>query len=535
MNVGPSSLVALYDHLVSTVDQTRPCIVGRKPFTYGDLFDRVARLGSFYREVGLAQGARVVVLTRDEVEFIAIDFSLLRCGLVGVLLSPDLGALEIKNVIEVAMPSLIFADSDIVDIAELPHEKKNYELVELTNGNNPPPVGRPRRGTAYYHELLGHFSSTASFRPFVGDDALASIIFTSGTTSTPKGVVTSHRRHALQAVRQISCYGYGTDTVLMTATSLYLAYARNVAGRVILAGGTVLPCSADRPSDIQSLLRAIPFYRVTHLAATPRTLEMILRYGDELLDSFQVQGFKHIMSCTSRLTKELWEKCEEEFGTVIVDRYTSTEAGDIAYCGPDPSTRRMGSLGKPAQCEIKIIDDEGHPVPPNETGELIVRSDTLMNEYYGMPIETAAVLKEGWYFTGDLVIQDAEGFLYYRGRKRDMINCGGIKILPDEVSGVLMSISGISEAATFGDIDPVLGEIIVACVVPTVGEALSETVIVKEFLRRASPKLLPRRIHIMESLPRTPGGKVQLAQLKRLVDVPIQSHVGDTSRVSNDG
>jgi long-chain acyl-CoA synthetase len=226
-----------------------------------------------------------------------------------------------------------------------------------------------------------------------------------------------------------------------------------------------------------------------------------------------------VISTAAYLDEGLWRRFEERFEVPVVNVYGLTESVcEALYCGPDPATRRIGTIGKPIDCEARIVGESGDDVEPGSAGELILRGDNVMRGYFRMPEETAEVLKDGWFYTGDLAATDEDGFFRIVGRKKSVIITGGVNIYPEEVTTVLRAIPGVLDAVTFGMPDETWGERVVSCVVPVPGRALCVDGIAAQFVERASREKLPLEIHLADDLPRGPAGKVVLAEVKAMIE-----------------
>jgi long-chain acyl-CoA synthetase len=353
----------------------------------------------------------------------------------------------------------------------------------------------------------------------VSETALAYILFTSGTTSRPKGVEITHRSLAAQMRTFVSQYGLREQTRLLNVLPLHHTDGLTQGVTVTLAAGaTLFRRIAFRVDLLPQLLDTVRSDRITHLVTVPSVLALIANLGEDFLDCFLTEEFRFIISTAAYLDENLWRRFEEKFRTKIVNVYGLTETVcEALYCGPDEATRRIGTVGKPVDCEARIIDLAGREVGPGATGELILRGDNVMRGYFRMPEETAAVLRDGWFCTGDLAAVDDDGFYRIVGRKKNVIITGGMNVYPEDVTTVLRSLPGVLDAVTFGTPDNAWGERVVSCVVPVPGRALAVDEVAARFLERASREKLPLEIHIVDDLPRGPAGKVILSEVKEMV------------------
>ncbi len=526
-----SELVRRFDELQGSVKRSKPFVIGPRKLTYGELFDRVGRLTTLYANLGLEPGDRVVVASEDDLTVITLFMSLLRNGLTAVLLNPRVTPRELRTLVEAADAKALAIDADIIAGAGLAEAVRgDASVIEI--GSDAPAAGRSvlakvtsafRSGDAggsRHLALLEGLAPAERMPADVPDSTAAYILFTSGTTSRPKGVEITHRNLAAQMATFVRQYGFDEHTRLLNVLPLYHADGI-IQGPVLAftAGASVIRPFPFRVDRLPELLDTVYALRVTHFVTVPSVLTLAANLGEQYFDSFVTEDFRFVVSTAAHLDESLWAGFEERFRTQIVNVYGLTETVcESHYCGPDDSTRRIGTIGKPVDCEARIVDEEGRDVSVGEIGELVLRGDNVAKGYFKMPEETAAVLRDGWFYTGDLAQVDDEGFYRIVGRKKNVIICGGLNVYPEDVTSVLRQIPGVLDAVTFAMDDDVWGERVVSCVVPEPGRTVVEQEIVERFLEIASREILPREIHILDDLPRGPAGKVIIDELKEIVN-----------------
>ena len=360
------------------------------------------------------------------------------------------------------------------------------------------------------------------------DSTVAYILFTSGTTSRPKGVEITHRNLFAQMATFVRQYGYDPDCRLLNVLPLHHTDGLTQGPVVVFTtAATVLRPLRFRVDALSEFLDLIYAERVTHLITVPSVLALILNVAEETGDCFDGEDFRFVISTAAFLDENLWRDFEARFLTQVVNVYGLTETVcEAFYCGPDEKTRRLGTIGKPVDCDARIVDDNGQEVPRGEIGELALKGDNVMKGYFQMPEETAAVLKDGWFLTGDLARLDADGFCTIVGRKKNVIITGGINVYPEDVTSVLRSLPKVLDAVTLGMEDPIWGERVVSCVVPKPGEMLEVQEIAGHFLEQASREKLPAEIHLFDDLPRGPAGKVLLEEVKSRILAQRQGSSG---------
>ncbi len=498
--------VALAGAMART-DKKRVFIHGENDtLTYGGAVDRAERLAGLFQRRGLEPGMRVVLATRDDLAHAAVFLALLRSGITAVVLNPESRATELAALIDAADPSALVMDTRLVERV-LPEQLKRFTVFALGEA-----------GLQAIDALVAD-ESPGTPPSHVDPESTAYILFTSGTTSRPKGVEISHRALFAQMATFVRQYGFGPRTRLMNLLPLH--HTDGLTQGVVVAacaGATLLRPMRIRVYQVGEIVDACHELRATHLVAVPSLLALMMNLGERYQDALRTDWFRFVISTAAYLDPGLWQRFEETFGVKVVNVYGLTETVcETTYCGPDAETRRIGTIGKPVDAELRIVDDRGTPVPPGAEGELAVRGPHVMTGYFRAPEETAKVLRDGWFHTGDLATVDADGFYRIVGRKKDVIITGGINVYPEDVNDVLRTVPGIVDAATIGLPDERWGEIVVSGLAVGAGTPPPEQDIAAHFLQHASPEKLPREFHFFADLPRGPAGKVVKAELARLI------------------
>jgi len=331
-------------------------------------------------------------------------------------------------------------------------------------------------------------------------------------------------RGALVSQLQVLFDQYGLDASCRLLDTLPLYHADGLIQGPVLAwfgGLTVYRPLAFSVQTLQGYLDSIYRDRITHLIAVPTMLSLIYRLGLEWRENFASPDFRFIVSCAGHLERGLWELLEEELGVPVVNMYGLTETVTSAlFSGPDGRTRRVGSLGMPVNCRIRLVDEQGEEVAPGESGELWISSDQLMRGYHCDPEGTAEVLRDGWLRTGDLVSLLDTGHLLLVGRKKNQIITGGRNVSPEDVAGVLNLHPAVSESVVLGLPDADWGERVAALVVSD-GQGLDEEDLAAWCRARISEYKVPKRILFVEGLPKGPSGKVRLDAARGLLDQQV--------------
>jgi acyl-CoA synthetase (AMP-forming)/AMP-acid ligase II len=361
---------------------------------------------------------------------------------------------------------------------------------------------------------------TSSALPAVESGSPALLMYTSGTTGTPKGVLLTHA-NLLHAARSMAAWHSLTqaDTVL-SSLPIY-----HINGQVIstitpfVSGGSVV---APHAFSVSSWWKLAIQYQCTWINMVPTIIAYLInaaKSGGSLPSREDLKSIRFGRSASAPLPPEHHREFEDVFGITVIEGMGMTESASMVFCNPHDDTRRYGSPGQPCGVEAKIIDPKGNPLGNNIVGEICLRGGNVLNAYYKAEAETAKAFdNEGWLKTGDLGMRDDDGFYFITGRLKELIIKGGENIAPREIDEVVLKHPAVLDAAAVGIPDINYGQDIMVCIVLKPGATCSEEEMrafcVKELGRFRAPK----SILFMEDLPRGPSGKVQ--RLKLLDCIP---------------
>lgn len=507
---------------------SKPLVVGRSIQTYGHMADGALRLATLFRDRGIGPGNRGVIVSKDEDMLVLLFLGMVANGVTPIVLDPDAMPDELHALFEASDAAIHFADGAVVDRL-FPGDRARHgpRLVALDGaGLSESPSATGARAAALTEPMERSFAAELASLPTapslpedISAETSAYILFTSGTTSLPKGVEISHGAIFANLTTMSRQYGYGPETRLLNVLPLHHADGL-IMGPVVafFNGGTVYRPMRFAVPEIPRLLETIAKARITHFQAVPAMLSLIDRFGDDYRDAFKTADFRFVISSGGALTEDVWRRFEERFATSIVNVYGLTEAAcELMYSGPDAVTRKVGTNGKPVGCDVRVVDDDGRAEPPGEVGELVVRAVNFMTGYFHRPDETAAVIRDGWFHTGDLAVIDEEGFFRIVGRKKNVIITGGLNVHPEDVTRAILAMPGVRDAVTFGMPDEAWGERVVVCVEPDPASRLSRDDVMAYCRAKLSPEKVPNRVYVVATLPRGPVGKVLLPEVKRMI------------------
>jgi acyl-CoA synthetase (AMP-forming)/AMP-acid ligase II len=337
---------------------------------------------------------------------------------------------------------------------------------------------------------------------FAGPADTAILLRTSGTTAVPKIVPLSHG--VISRTMKKFCQAL---TITKADRNIHLSpmyHAMGLFGNFLapLTAGATVVCIRDFiPSDFISLLRT---WRPTYYAATPPLHRLILRELKK--DGAAIpapHSLRFIRTSAAPLSPDVCSGLEAALGVPVIEDFGMSEAAGVVTINMPP---RPGSLGVPIVGSLAIMDGDGRVLKPLQTGEIVLKGDTLFSGYENAPEENTAAFRAGWFHTGDTGYLDHDGYLYLTGRIKEVINKGGFKVSPAEVDAVLALHPGVRDVMTFRIDDPLLLEDIAALVVRS-DESVSERMIRAWLLDRIVPSKIPRKIFFVDAIPKSPTGK----------------------------
>ena len=339
----------------------------------------------------------------------------------------------------------------------------------------------------------------------------AYVLVTSGTTGRPKLAPLGHRQMLAFADAMIERPALVPGDVGYGLAPFHFAGGLRSSILIPALAGASFVCLEE--GDVDGFFRAIPSFRPTHVAAPFAIHRAILRRADAFPGEVAASRFRFLRTTAGRLEPEEAEALERLFRAPVLQGYGSTEVCGIAHDPMPPLLRKRGSVGTPVGGEVRALDANGRPCLPGERGELVVRGPMVFDGYLDDPALTAQAFDGEWMRTGDEGCVDEDGYVFVTGRLAELVNRGGEKISPLEVDRALETFPGVREAASFGVPHPSLGEELVAAVVPEPNAAIAEAALAAHVRERLGGRKVPRRIWLVEALPRTDAGKLRRAEL----------------------
>jgi long-chain acyl-CoA synthetase len=470
--------------------------------SYAALDEASARVAGLLAARGVGPGDRVGIMLPNVPYFPVVYYGILRLGAVAVPMNVLLKGRETAFYLKDAGAKAVFAWTDFSEHARSGAAAAGAQCIDVDTG--------------VFDQLL----TTADPLPEVahredGDSAV--ILYTSGTTGTPKGAELGHANLARNCEASIALFTIGPDTVTLGALPLFHTFGQTCAMNTTLAAGGCLTLIAR--FDPGKALEVIARDRVSVFEGVPTMYGAMLHHpGAATAD---VSSLEVCASGGASLPVELMRAFEERFGCVILEGYGLSETSPVASFNHPGKPRKPGSIGTPiAGVEMKVISDAGDDVPTGEVGEIVIRGHNVMKGYFNRAEATAeAIDADGWFRSGDLARVDEDGYFFIVDRKKDMIIRGGYNVYPREVEEVLYEHPAVREAAVLGVPHAELGEEVGAAVALKDG-AHADVDELRAFVKdQVAAYKYPRHVWLVDELPKGPTGKI----LKREIDVPAEA------------
>ena len=338
------------------------------------------------------------------------------------------------------------------------------------------------------------------------NDTPALILHTSGTTSRPKRVPLSHANLLTSARNVANTYQLTPEDVSLCVMPLFHVHGLVASTLATFhSGGTVVVPPKFNPLSFWSIVRD---YEATWYSAVPTIHQVLLARSKAGKRPDGAEHLRFVRSCSAALAPQTMADLEERFGVPLLEAYGMTEAAHQMASNPlPPGVRKPGSVGRGTAVEIGILNEAGELLPAGTTGEVSIKGPNVFSGYEGNAEANASSFSQGWFRTGDQGYLDAEGYLTLVGRLKELINRGGEKISPREIDEALLTHSAVAEAVCFGTPDRIYGEEVAAAVV--LKESASEKDLIAHCRSSLSDFKVPKKIYIVETIPRTATGKIQ--------------------------
>ena len=504
MNPDMSWVGVLEHHATRTPDKPI-AVFGDDVVTYRQMADRSAALATGLQARGVGAGDVVGLLSYNSVDFLETIFAANHLGAIAMPINWRLAAAEVAFILEHSQARAFVCHDELLDLGDDATDRVDGDLVRVTISTR----------SHEDWERLSDVRVTTDPLPRVsaGADDLHRLMYTSGTTGRPKGVMITHANLAWKNFAHITELGVTEADVGLACGPLYHVGALDLITTTMIAAGATTV--VHRVFDAELVVEEIERSRVTCMWTAPAMVRAILEVPG--VEDSDLSSVRLIIAGGEKMPIPFIERLRRTFPSAwFADAYglTETVSGDT-FLDRDSTVSKLGSVGRACPyLELEIWDDQGTPVPAGERGEVVLRGPKVFKGYWRDPEATSTAFAGGWFHTGDVGVKDEDGFVYIVDRLKDMIVSGGENIAGSEVERVLYEHDAVVEAAVVGRPDDRWGEVPVAYVVLAPEATVTPDELIEHCREQLAKFKVPKAVTVIDALPRNPSGKVLKRELR---------------------
>jgi malonyl-CoA/methylmalonyl-CoA synthetase len=460
--------------------------------SYLELNDASARIANCLLESGASPGDRVTVQVEKSVESIFLYLACLRSGLVYHPLNTAYKSSELSFFIENAEPTIVVCSTEAIDTYKSIVSKEGIKTFLTLDSD----------GSGTLMQEAARFSSNCETKQCKGSET-AALLYSSGTTGQPKGIVLSHDNLLKNGETLVNTWGFSSSDRLLHMLPIYHVHGLFVGlNTIFLSGASMIWCEGF---NAEEAIENLP--DCTVMMGVPTYYTRLL--SNSKLSKECCSNMRLFISGSAPLLKETFDNFQDKTGHTILERYGMTETG-MNTSNPLNGERRAGTVGLPLSgVTVRVVDESGEGMVTYETGDLQIKGPNVFSGYWRMPDKSAEDFTEdGFFNTGDKGTIDSDGYVSIVGREKDMIITGGLNVYPKEIELIIDEIHGVKESAVVGVADSDFGEAVIAVIVSD-GSTLNEEKIISICKAQLANFKVPKRICFIEDLPRNAMGKIQ--------------------------
>ena len=481
----------------SEIPHKEAIVLGTQRISYGELDKASNRVANALMKLGMKKGTHVAILMSHSPEWVISYFGVIKGGGIAVLLNTALKAPELDSLLQDSDSEILITEKEFSRMISsvLPHIPLLNDVIEVD--------------TASYTRMIASSSSESPAIDLKDEDE-ATIFYTSGVLGRQKGVIHTHASlMGTPPIVTAAIERRREDTIIAPVRFFYLYGLFEVLFGSIITGSTIVLIPNFTP---RAVLEAVEKEKGSIIFGVPAMYNALAMMRDEVLREYDLSSLRLAVTAGAKSFPELMKALEDKFDLSLYEIYGLTETSAVSLT--TFSSRKLGTVGKPI-CGLKILDDNGQEAHRGEIGEAVFKVPWVMKGYYKEPKLTAQVLKDGWFYTGDLVKMDEEGYVEYIEKKSFIIvTTSGLKVGPSEVEFVLLSHPSVAEAAYVGINDGYGGPIPTAFVVLKEGQNATSEELANLCHHNLADFKLPKRIKFVDSIPKTGSGKIDRKKLK---------------------
>lgn len=482
--------------------------------TYARLSQDSCSIAAYLAASGLKKGDRVALLVENSPEYVVAYYGIIKAGGIVVALNTAAKSTDLLNWIRHSGATWLVAASAHPELQDLITSLKDSIQYVMIGAAVTDDSGM---NIAYYNTIVESCLSEVCTIQLRENDT-AAIIYTSGTTGQPKGVTLSHGNLAANMSSILSYLPVENTDKCLNVLPFYYSFGNSVLHTHLIKGASIyLENSFLFPHQI---VKRIQDERISSFYGVPSTYALLLNRTK--LEEFELDSVRYLAQAGGAMMPEHIKRIREKFNKAkFFVMYGQTEASArLSYLPPEWLDNKISSIGHAIPgVTLEVRNKEGVKSVPDETGEIYAFGKNIMQGYWNDPVLTSSVLKNGWLRTGDLASQDADGFIYIVGRESEMIKSGAHRISPLDIEEVILRYPGIAEVAVIGIPDEILGQVILACIVPKQDTEIEKRDVLAHCKMHLASYKIPKHIQFVDELPKTPSGKIKRFELHKLAGI----------------
>jgi long-chain acyl-CoA synthetase len=481
-------------------------VCGRHRLDFGEVHARVNRFANALHAMGLRKGDKLAIILPNCIELLHAYRACAQTGIVSVPLSPLLRGAGLVSLLRDSDTAAVLACSSVVEALN----EARRELPQIRDERYILAASPPTPGYRAYDELVAEASPNSPPPVEIDDEDVYNIVYSSGTTGQPKGIIHTHKVRALYGSLFASQFRFTPESVVMHAGSLVFNGAF-----VTLMPAWFLGCTfiLQERFDAVEFIETVYREKVTHVMMVPSQIVAVLNAPN--FSAEKLQSLEMLCSVGAPWHREHKERMLQVLPNSLYELYGLTE-GFITVLDRNDFARKIDSVGTPiAFTEMRIVDNDGRDLPPGEVGEIVGRSPLMMPGYYKRPDLTEQAIRDGWLFTGDLGAADDDGYLRLTDRKKDLIISGGVNVYPRDIEEVIAQHPAVREVAVFGVPHDKWGETPLAAVILREGSTATATELCEWINARVAARYQKvSSVVVMQDFPRSAAGKTLKREMR---------------------
>lgn len=473
-------------------------VFNKQKISYLQLNVMVNQLADGLSRLGLTKDNKVAMLLHNCPEFIITYFATLKIGAIIVPLNTFLTAKEIKFILEDCKADILVTETEFEKRIKETDFKKTIVWID--------------KEQLSWQKILIKEPKIQDVAIY--EDDVSTLLYTSGTTGLPKGVMLSHTNLISNIESCLKIVKVFPKDNFLLFLPMFHTFSFTVCVLIpIMVGAKIILLRSVKP--FKQIIKAIIFGRVTIFVGIPQVYNLLASAKIPWFFKY-INPIRLCISGASALSQEILKKFESKLRIPLLEGYGMTEASPVISFNPPKGIRKPLSVGLPLPgIEVKIVDEDQKELPKEEVGEIIVKGKNVMLGYYNLPEATKQTIKNGWLYTGDMGKIDKDGYIYIIDRKKDMIISRGMNIYPREIEEILYTNPKIEDVAVIGEKDEHRGEIPIAIVTLKKGEFATEQEIIEFCQQKLAGYKVPKKIEFWSELPKTPTGKILKREIKK--------------------